>query len=309
MCRSNLQKAFFALAVCLAALLAPNAFAQTQDEDTARRFWPPNFRPPAAKPSKPKPVAIRYRRTSPALSETVAANDSVLGITIWLVTPPAANNPKEQESERILVPKTGKKTNLIAKRVEASTKFSPGQKVRLSLEVPRSGFLYVIDREQYEDGSFSDPYLIYPLDPVADDNRVSKGRVIEIPKVGEDPYFEVQPLDTAGKSRQVAELLTVLVTPTPLKELPKATRNAEGDYEPILLPRAQVEEWEKQWATQVEQAELEGGAGQLYSSRELAAGTRKQRLTNADPLPQTVFRVAAKPGRPLLVKLPLNVGK
>lgn len=281
--------------------------ARAQDQDGERRFWPPSARPAAPTPSASKPKA-RYRPTSPLLpkdSPTVT-EDSVLGITIWLVTPP---EEKEKDGARILVPKTGKKTDLVAKRVEASTKFAPGQRVRLSIEVPRDGYLYVIDREQYADGSFSDPYLIYPLDPVNDNNHVTKGRVFEIPNVGEEPYFEVRTLGSGDKP-QIAEQLTVLVTPTPLvKELPKAVKNGEGDYEPVLLPRAQVEQWEKQWATQVEQAELEGGAGQLYTTREQVAASGKKPLTQADPLPQTVFRVAAKPGKPLLVKLPLQIGK
>jgi hypothetical protein len=280
--------------------------AWAQEQDSERRFWPPSARPAATTPSAARPK-VRYRRTSPALSTdspATATDDSVLGITIWLVAPPAE---KEKDGARILTPKTGKKTDLIAKRVEASTKFTPGQKVRLSIEAPRSGHLYIIDREQYADGTFSDPYLIYPLDPVNDDNRVTKGRVFEIPNVGDDPYFEVKTLGD-GKA-QIAEQLTVLITPTPLKELPKAVKNGEGNYDPVVLPRAQVEEWEKQWATQMEQAELEGGAGQLYTTREQTAGFSKKPLTQADPLPQTVFRVAAKPGKPLLVKLPLQIGK
>lgn len=308
---SKLSQTFLHALLGATLLLGASAApALAQDQDGERRFWPPNFRPAAAaKTATNKPGTSRYRRTSPALpresSPATAGDDSVLGITIWLVTPP---EEKEKDGARILVPKTGKKTDLIAKRVEASTKFAPGQKVRLSIEAPRAGYIYVLDREQYADGSFSDPYLIYPLDPVNDDNRVTKGRVFEIPNVGEEPYFEVKTLGGDGKA-QVAEQLTVLITPAPLKELPKTVKNGEGNYDPVVLPRAQVEEWEKQWATQVEQAELEGGAGQLYTTREQTAGSSKKPLTQADPLPQTVFRIAAKPGKPLLVKLPLQIGK
>jgi len=290
-----------------------------QDQDTERRFWPPNNRPSAPAATKPAPSArpTRYKRTTPALEKdaipTAAEKDAVVGITIWrLRDAEVADNTKQNKEEgaRILVVRKGKKSAFAAERVEASTAFIAGQKLRLSIEVPRSGYLYVIDREQYDDGSLSEPYLAFPVD-AKDDNKVEAGRVVEIPSATEEePYLLVQPLKSDNPKPQVAEVLTVLVTPTPLGSLPKPVRNDQGEYEPLQLPRAEVEKWEKQWATQVEQLELEGGAGQTYTRSEQSAGNDKnKRLTQDDPLPQTVFRVAAKPGKPLLVKLPLKISK
>jgi len=290
-----------------------------QDQDTERRFWPPNFRPAAPAATKPAPSArpTRYKRTTPALEKdaipTAAEKDAVVGITIWrLRDAEVADNTKQNKEEgaRILVVRKGKKSAFAAERVEASTAFIAGQKLRLSIEVPRSGYLYVIDREQYDDGSLSEPYLAFPVD-AKDDNKVEAGRVVEIPSATEEePYLLVQPLKSDNPKPQVAEVLTVLVTPTPLGSLPKPVRNDQGEYEPLQLPRAEVEKWEKQWATQVEQLELEGGAGQSYTrSEQMAGADKKNRLTQGDPLPQTVFRVAAKRGQPLLVKLPLKIAK
>jgi len=316
--------AIIAASVMLLGLgsLFTQAFAQ--DQDTERRFWPPNFRPAAPAATKPAPSSrpSKYKRTSPALDKsaipTAVEKDAVVGITIWRLkeAEDTAKSDKEKDKKeaekedgaRILVVRKGKKSSFAAERVEASTAFMAGSKLRLSIEIPRSGYLYVIDREQYEDGSVSEPYLVYPMDP-KDNNKVEAGRVIEIPNGGEEPFFEVQPLKGDNSKAQVAEVLTVLVTPTPLEKLPKPTRNNDGEYEPLQLPKAEVETWEKQWATQVEQLELEGGAGQTYTRSEQAAGTGKKRLTQDDPLPQTVFRVAAKPGKPLLVKLPLKISK
>ncbi|MGH9801615.1 MAG: DUF4384 domain-containing protein, partial [Blastocatellia bacterium] len=221
----------------------------------------------------------------------------------------ASAKPKDQDIARILVVRKGKKSELAAERVEATTAFTTGQMLRLSIEVPRSGYLYVIDREQYEDGTFSAPYLVYPLNPVQDDNKVAAGRVVELPG-GDEPYFEVQPLKQDNPKLQTAEILTVLVTPTPLANLPKATRDDEGNYQPIELPKAEVEKWEKLWGAQVEQWEMDGGVGQTYTRSEQAVGAdKKKRLTSDDPPPQTFFRVAAKPGKPLMVKLPIKIGK
>ena len=306
---------FVIVAAMLLMFSASSAMAQ--DQDTERRFWPPNYRPAATAAKTTKPATRpAYKRTSPALEKgaitTAAERNSVVGITVWRLKPYediASTKPKE-DIARILVTRKGKKSDFAAERVEASTAFTKGQMLRLSIEVPRSGYIYVIDREQYEDGSVSAPYLVYPLNAVQDDNKVAAGRVIEIPNGGDEPFFEVNPLKQENPKRQTAEMLTVLVTPTPLTGLPKATRDDEGNYQPIELPQSEVEKWEKLWGTQVEQLELDGGAGQTYTRSEQVAGTdKKKRLTSDDPPPQTLFRVASKPGKPLLVKLPLKIAK
>ena len=294
------------------ALFVGALSALAQDQDTERRFWPPNYRPQATKPAAPT-AKPGYKRSSPALPKnaipTAGERNSVVGITIWRLKPYEDVASNKQDTARILVVRKGKKSEFAAERVEASTAFTTGQMLRLSIEVPRSGYLYIIDREQYEDGSVSAPYLVFPLNPVLDDNKVAAGRVIEIPG-GEEPFFKVEPLKQDNPKLQTAELLTVLISPTPLPNLPKAQRDDEGDYLPIELPKADVEKWERLWGAQVEQLELDGGAGQTYTRSEQAAGTnKKKRLTADDPPPQTLFRVAAKPGKPLLVKLPLKIGK
>ena len=38
-----------------------------------------------------------------------------------------------------------------------------------------------------------------------------------------------------------------------------------------------------------------------------AGGNAAKRLTANDPLPQTVFRLAVKTGKPMMVKLPLKI--
>jgi len=45
----------------------------------------------------------------------------------------------------------------IPERVEADAKLTAGVRVRLSVDAARAGYLYVIDGEQYADGSSSIP--------------------------------------------------------------------------------------------------------------------------------------------------------
>lgn len=291
-----------AAAFCLTSSLPPT-FAQDQD-NTSRRFWPPSFRPAPAKPA-PAQKTSRYKRTTPALSKedisTAPMRGAVVGITVWRLRP-----AQDTDDARVLVKRSDK--NWTPERVEAGAKFSEGQALRLSIEVPRTGYLYVVDREQYADGSHSDPYLIFPHDPASDENRVTAGRVIEIPNQSdEEAYFEVKSLRESGRPPQTAEALTIIVAPAPLKDLPK---RAASDDHPLRLTKATVERWEKEWTARVEQLELEDGAGRAYTRAEKAAGgDPAKRLTQADPLPQTIFRVAIKPGKPLMVKLPLGIGK
>ena len=288
-------------ALCIGALTAVD-IAQDQEDNTSRRFWPPNFRPDAPRPAQTTKT-IRYKRATPPLPKGPASPDSirnaVVGITVWRLRP--SNNT---DNARILIKKSGK--NWTPERVEAGAKFSEGQALRLSIEIPRTGYLYVVDREQYADRSFSIPYLIYPSNPLGGENKVTAGRVVEIPNQSDDQaYFKVESLREGGKSPQTAEVLTMIVSSTPLKDLPKGA----ADGSPLKLPVALVEKWEKEWSAQVERLEMEGGAGAAYTTAEQAAGANStKRLTQDDPLPQTIFRIAVKPGKPLLVKLPLKIG-
>ena len=109
---------------------------------------------------------------------------------------------------------------------------------------------------------------------------------------------------------QMGEVLTLLVTPTPLTGLPKSSTAGASEPEPIKLMASQVGDWEKKWSVKTERLELEGGAGTSYTHAEQTAGkSREGRLTADDPPPQTVFRVAATGNQPLLIKLGLRIGK
>jgi hypothetical protein len=292
---------------CLALFIVT---PQQPPVETTRDIWPPGFRPAAAKPAaKPgaAPRRDRYRRATPALpADAQATDNSVLGVTIWRL-----RTAKESDETRILVTKGGRKTPFTPERVEADTQFVSGQMMRLSIEVPRSGYLYVIDREEYADGTLSEPYLIFPLDPARADHRVEAGRIIEIPNQSDpESYFEIKSFRGVNQPEQTGEVLTLLVSPTLLTGLPKAAKAGTSEPEPIKLMASQVSDWEKKWSVKTERLELEGGAGTAYTRAEQNAGkSREERLTAEDPPPQTVFRVAANGNQPLLVKLGLRIGK
>ncbi len=233
------------------------------------------------------PRMVNSLRRSPLASE--------IGVTIWRLRPAAANDA----GARILVQEASETTQWTPVRVSSTTRLHAGDRVRLTLESPQRGYLYVIDRERYASGERGKPYLIFPTTRTRNgDNKVMAGRPIDIPAQSDQPNFF-----TLRRSRpdQAEEELTVLLTPQPLQGI------AIGPSA-LTLPEDLVSAWEKQWGgSKPEVFELSGGAGRPWTPAEqnaAAGGTRL--LTQDDPPPQTVYRVAVKPGAPLAVQVRLR---
>jgi hypothetical protein len=244
----------------------------------------------------------RYRRVSPALSArpnkteepNAMAVDGVVGITFWRLRPAVAG-----DVARLLVQEQGRSqpAEWTPERIEAETPLTEGQFVRLSLESPQSGYLYVVDREKYSDGTLGEPYLIFPtLRTNGGDNRVEAGRVVEIPAQDDNPsYFTMRP----SGPRQASEILTIIVSVEPL-DVPALQRNA------VQLRAEKVKRWEQEWQAPVERIEQIGGHGTPWTAAEKEAGQGgKRRLTQDEPLPQTIYHVAIKPRQPILINVPL----
>jgi len=293
------MKIGFALLACAAAatVVTPDvAIArQPQDPDQSRQIVSEEFvaaRPAGAKKGTGKP---RYKR---AAGSTGTVGDARLGMTLWRLRPAPADAPAD--GARLLVQETAGTSAWTAERVDAEAPLDIGDKVRLSFESARAGYLYVIDREQYADGSSSEPYLIFPTTRTrSGDNRVEPGRLIDVPDLADRPnYFSVR----RSRPDQVAEMLTVIVSPAPIEDVTPASG-------PQKLPAAAVARWEKQWGGPVEQLALDGGAAKAWTPIEQRASQDASRLlTQDDPPPQTVFRVKAAAGSPLLVTVRLPYG-
>jgi len=207
----------------------------------------------------------------------------------------------DNKEARILDHQAAKSAEWTAERIEAATSISQGERVRVSIESPSTGYLYVIDREQYADGSFADAYLIFPTARTrSGNNAVVAGRVIEFPSQEDNPpYFTL----SRSRADHIGESLFFIVAAQPLADLPASST-------PVKVSSEKLAEWEKQWSGKVEQFELEGGAGRPYTKEEKAAGADGSRmLTQTDPLPQTILRVNTKPGTPLLVKILLRIAR
>ena len=258
-------------------------------------------RPAAAAGSAAPAARPKYQNVAVAAGSAVAtpvkpAPGRQIGVTIWRLR---AATPADAGA-RILVQEDAQTAEWIPERVSSTSRLKHGDKVRLSIESPEAGYLYVIDREQYANGNRGEPYLIFPTTRTnAGNNEVFAGKLIDIPAQDDRPNFF-----SLRRSRldQSGEELMILLTPAPLE-------NIEIGPKALLLTEAQVAEWEKRWGTAKPGVfELSGGAGQPWSRAEqLAAAGRTRALTQDDPPPQTVYRVVVKPGEPLLVKLRLRL--
>jgi hypothetical protein len=254
-------------------------------QESTRQLWNTEFlneRPPVKNAA---PAARRAR-----------SGEFILGVTIWQLRPASNSDPPET---RLLVLEGGKHDEAALQRIEAGTALKPGDRVRLTIEVPRAGYLYVVDQEQYSDGKLGDPYLIYPnWQTKPGDNATAPGRLIEIPDQRDEPNcFKILP----SRPDQSGELLTLLITAQPLTGL------AIGG-KPLRLQSEQFAEWERKYGASSQRLELAGGAGKRWTLQEKKAGAdRSVRLTQDDPVPQTFYRVPDRTDPPVLLHLLLRI--
>lgn len=251
--------------------------------------------PPKPKPSRTYRLASKPTiKTRPALTGAVVAQ---LGITLWKL--------REVESSvtgaRVLVREKGKSSAWVPERVEADTTFRYGDHVRLSIESPRAGYLYVVDRDLFADGTTGGAMLIYPwADMSGGDNRMYPGKLVDIPAQEDDPsYFTAKPSSTD----QVGEILTVIIAASPL-DLPISDK-------PFQISNTELAKWEKMWGGESDRFEMEGGAGEAWTEQEQQASAQKgtRQLTRDDPAPQTIYRLSSADNKALLVNVRLRYGK
>ena len=233
-------------------------------------------------------------KPAPRPRRTVAAQ---LGLTIWRLRPMTASD----DGATVIVKENGSLSEWVAERVEADTVFRKGDFVRLSIESPRVGYLYVVNRDQFADGTTGDPMVIYPWGGLAPgENRVRPGRIIDIPSQEDVPsYFKADPTSDS----QVGELLTIVVTKSPL--------NLRISKEPLRLSKEQFAQWQRTWKSDSARFEMEGGAGKLWTNeeRQAASRIRTRKLTRTDPAPQTIYDVAASSNAGYFVNVRLAYAK
>jgi hypothetical protein len=288
--------------IALMASFSSLLFAQTnEDESTQRGIVAEEFvkaRPAkhgaAAKIPTYTLVGASSKTVSMASLRTNSAESRELGITVWRLRPAISADG----GPRILVQEGADTVSWTPERVPSDTPLRQGDRVRLSIESPRTGYLYVIDREQYAGKQQGDAYLIFPTTRTNNgDNKVTAGRLVEIPAQEDRPnYFTLK----QSRPDQSGEVLSVIVTDKPLEDV------TIGD-KPIALSAELVSKWEHASSSEIQRFEMTGGAGKTWTKAEQEAGLDGTRLlTQDDPGPQTIYRVTANGDEPILVKVGLK---
>ena len=279
------------LSLTLLVLVAGSVLMAQNPEDMTRKLWDTAFTGSSTAKKNTRRRTSSYRLATPNVPTNNVAPETVVGVTLWRLRPARQTD----SGERLIVHEDNSDNEWIPERISASTRLVQGDKLRISVEAVRGGYLYVIDREQYADGSVGEPYLIFPTRRTnGGDNSVGIGRLVEIPAQDDNP-----PFFTMKKSRpdHIAEVLSVIVTPAKLDGL-QITDKA------LKLTDSQVATWEKEWGSTVGNLEMTT-AGQRWTKEEKDARTRA--LTSSAPPPQLVFyRPSVKPTEPMFVKLKLS---
>jgi hypothetical protein len=232
---------------------------------------------PRAKSKGSKPRPRLYRLASSPRTRPAGESESdkwQLGVTIWKL-----QRDQSRQLERV------------SRRVETETKFHEGDLLRISIESPGAGYLYIIDRDWFTAGSGGEMNLIFPVR--GEDNRLKPGKLIDIPAENE-PSFKATP-----KPNQTGEMLTIIVTSSPL-QLPLSDKS-------LPITNAQFSDWEKRWSAIADRYEMNDGAGQTRTIEEqqaAAVGGIRQ-LTRNDPSPQTIYRLVPKNRDGVLLNLML----
>jgi hypothetical protein len=239
----------------------------------------------------------RLQAVRPALKKTAPADAAALsqeqiGITLWRLRP----SMSEDAGPTISIPgAAGIPASWTPVRVEADHLFTLGDIIRLTVESPRKGYLYVIDRELYSDGSLGDALLIFPTRRTRNgDNSVEAGSPVDIPAWSDRvPYFVLD----SRYQRYMGEQLTFLLSPQPLPGL-------TIEDKPLLIPREKMETWEEEWGTEAYLYEQEGSIGEAQTKVEQqAAQPHNRQLVQAEPVPQTIYQLNVRHGGPFLINL------
>jgi hypothetical protein len=281
-------KTLFGLALAIGGI-AWSAPVQAQqepasDEIRTRNLWNTAFS--GQRPAAPRPPKI-----------AAALGDSFVGVTLWRMR---ISKPSDPVRFRGLVhdqDPTGQ-AEWTPERSDINAAIRSNEFVRLSIESARKGYLYVIDRDIYPDGTFSKPELIFPTTRLRrGDNHVEPGFLVEVPDAQDKP-----PAFRVEKSRpdQTGVLLTIIVAPAPIPGL-AITSNA------VKLTERQVAEWEHRWASSVQRLD-QNDPDKVYTTAEADAAKRSEVTLRAeDPVPSTLFHCHANRAEPLLVKVRLKL--
>lgn len=290
----------------------------TSEDFAKKRPVTPKHKRPAAPPRKSviytskkrEKIAVRWKPSGekvrpPKPAGKLISND--IGVTIWKMRRPLPSDNGVQ----LIVKADGRDEMWSSVRVDPLSPFRAGDKIRIGIESPNAGYLYVMNSEVSTDGSFGEPSLIFPTSD-AKFNSVTAGMLVDIPDQKENyPYFTLRP----SRGNYAGELLAIIITPKKL--------DFQLDDKGKVLNVGSVIDLDSEIDFQIfasidtngeiySQAESDAACG--AKTRELVREKREQTpcgsttrsLTRDAPPPQTIYRVNTYAGRPAIALIRLN---
>ncbi|MBK7706258.1 MAG: hypothetical protein IPN69_09920 [Acidobacteria bacterium] len=307
--------------LALIFISALSVFAQDGEQTRSITSDDFNQQRPAAKKAAPrkrveykltKRAAAVRRKSSAVRNPRKTVGNSVfadIGVTVWKLRP----RIRTDAGFTLPVQIGARVEQWSAERVGADSQFRKGDRVRLAIEPSSVGYLYVVDSEILSDGTFGDPYLIFPAG--TEPNRVSPGMLVDIPDQKDElPYFNINP--QAANYR--GELLTVIVSPEPITfrtdnkgRITSIDELSELEFDAEVSIFSRTDDTDKLY-TKAE-ADSSCGAKSRMLIREKASvqkpcGETSRQLTRDEPSPQTIYRVKTTTGRPAVAFVRLDVG-
>jgi hypothetical protein len=272
-----------------------------QATDQTREIWDTGYRtqrPHVTNAVPPAPKSMSYRpvpQDSHSIP-TIAGATPVIGVTLWCLR---RASTADENRPRLLVPDTAGSSprDYVPERIRLDQPLHVGDRIRLGIESPREGYLYIVDRERYRDGSRGTPYLLFPIESMSlGDNHVSPGRLVELPSQADPiPALKVDRRD----QRHVGEELLLIFSATRLPAIEPGPREQ-------ALPEDLVAAWEREFTPVNLRLELVGSGG-VWTAAERSAGGAQRLLTPEDPMPQSIFVTTGGRERPLMVRVALVV--
>jgi hypothetical protein len=219
----------------------------------------------------------------------------LIGVTVWQLRP---SRPADPQAVRAIVHEKSANRPHTPVRVSSQTRFFEGDHLRLTIESGRAGYMYVVSRERYADGTAGPHQLIFPTTRLrGGDNRVRAGYPVEIPSSSDDPsYFTMQ----RSRADHIGEEVLFIVAPQPIAGV-RIGENA------IELSDALVKAWQAKWVTKVQSIDAPAEQEQPLTPEELKLLRAGSAFQESDPLPQTLYRVEGESDQPFLVAMQLKM--
>ncbi len=226
-----------------------------------------------------------------------------MGVTIWRLSPSQCPIPD------CPLPKTSADSSKglvdTATRVDDNVPLNNGERVRLGLEsLAQSGYVYIIDREQFDDGSLGEGFLIFPTRKIdSGKNWAQPGQQIHLPRAG--GCFCVKSRNS--QKVLVADVLTVVVSQTQLLSAEEIGNDA------IAVPSSLISFLVRADKERTFRGLLNGGSGLAQTSQEQSAGAKglvdtTPVLTQNDLPPQVLYQSLVPIGKPAVFNFSLQYG-